>query len=215
MKTITALPPALAGLLPPALQAACAPARLEKGSLLFRLGQRPGWMHYVRSGEVVLERPGLHGGSVVLQRCRQGFVGEASLQSDSYHCDARAVAPAELTRLPIQAVREALASDPAFASRWIGMLNREVRRLRMQSERLSLPRLRDRLLHLIETEDQQGRLALGSSLKSLAAELGVTHEALYRCVASLTKEGRLLRSPDALQLAPALSAPPGGPAPRP
>jgi DNA-binding MarR family transcriptional regulator len=78
--------------------------------------------------------------------------------------------------------------DPAFASRWVGMLNREVKRLRLQCERLSLNRVQDRLQHLLETEGQNGRYHLGSGLKSLADELGVTHGALYRCVADMEKK---------------------------
>lgn len=75
----------------------------------------------------------------------------------------------------------------------LGMLNREVKRLRMQCERLSLHKVQDRLLHLLETEGKQGRYPLGSGLKSLAGELGVTHEALYRCVSELEKKNCLRR----------------------
>lgn len=175
---------------------------MAKGTRLFELGQRPRAMHFVERGEVVLQRVGARGELVVLQRTRHGFVGEASLQSASYHCDARAVAPSVVTRIPIQDIRTALTQDPAFAMRWVGMLNREVRRLRMQCERLSLRRLQDRLLHLLETEGQDGSYPLGAGLKSLAGELGVTHEALYRGVADLEKKGLLLREADSLRLAP-------------
>jgi DNA-binding GntR family transcriptional regulator len=43
-------------------------------------------------------------------------------------------------------------------------------------------------------------LALGSGLKSLAAELGVTHEALYRTVADLERSGILVRRDGNLNL---------------
>jgi hypothetical protein len=58
---------------------------------------------------------------------------------------------------------------------------------------LSLKGVRDRLLHLIESEGQSGSLSLGTGLKSIALELGVTHEALYRTVAGLEKQKILLR----------------------
>ena len=48
-------------------------------------------------------------------------------------------------------------------------------------------------MHLIESEGNKGQLAMGSGLKSLAAELGVTHEALYRTVADLEHSGILVR----------------------
>lgn len=190
---LPALSPELAALLPAGLHAQCETGALAKGTRLFELGQRPRHMHFVESGEVVLERVGAQGEVVVLQRTRHGFVGEASLQSAKYHCDARAVAASVVTRIPVKDIRAALEQDPAFAMRWVGMLNREVRRLRMQCERLSLHRLQDRLLHLIETEGQDGRYPLGAGLKSLAGELGVTHEALYRGVAELERQGLLRR----------------------
>jgi len=99
----------------------------------------------------------------------------------------------------VAALREALATDPAFAGRWIAMLNRELRRLRLQCERLALTRVQDRVLHLLETEGVDGRLAVPAGLKSLAGELGVTHEALYRAVAALEKTGRLVRDGGALR----------------
>jgi DNA-binding IclR family transcriptional regulator len=80
------------------------------------------------------------------------------------------------------------------------MLSREVRRLRMQCERLSLHKVQDRRLHLLETEGKDGQYPLGSGLKSLAGELGVTHEALYRCVASMEKQGILRREDGRLSL---------------
>ena len=150
-------------------------------------------MFYVTRGEVVLQRLGRQGESVVLQRARRGFIGEASLDSARYHCDAVATISGEAVAIPITSIKQALAGDSAFASRWIAMLNREVKRLRAQCERLSLRGVKERLLHLIETEGSEGRLPLGGGLKSMAAELGVSHEALYRAVAELENNGRLRR----------------------
>lgn len=157
-------------------------------------------MFFVVNGEVILERLGVHGESVVLQRTRYGFVGEASLQSTRYHCDGKVVSPSEIVQIPIRQIHAALEADSAFAIRWISMLSREVRRLRMQCERLSLHKVQDRLLHLLETEGKDGQYPLGAGLKSLAGELGVTHEALYRCVADMEKKALLLREDGRLSL---------------
>lgn len=150
-------------------------------------------MLYVTRGEVVLQRLGRQGASVVLQRTRRGFIGEASLDSVRYHCDAVVTMSGEMVAIQIDAIKQALASDSGFAGRWIAMLNQEVKRLRAQCERLSMKGVKERLLHLIETEGSEGRLPLGGGLKSMASELGVTHEALYRAVAELEKKGLLRR----------------------
>jgi CRP-like cAMP-binding protein len=183
----------LQGLLPAALRPLCTRSRSAKGDLLFRQGRKPERMFYVADGEVVLQRAGSHGEKVVLQRARQGFVAEASLQSPRYHCDAVVTVSGTVVSLPIESIRQALRADSAFAMRWIGMLNHELMRLRLRCERLSIKGVRHRLLHLIETEGQGGSLPLGVGLKSMASELGVTHEALYRTVAELEKRGLLRR----------------------
>lgn len=205
-KIFTQLHPELILLLPKDLHAFCVTAVHQKGERLFASGSKPVNMFFVGSGEVILERLGARGGAAVLQRTRHGFVGEASLQSERYHCDGKVIAVSEITQIPIKHVRTAMDSDPAFASRWIAMLNREVKRLRLQCERLSRHKVQDRLIHLLETEGESGKFPLGSGLKSLASELGVTHEALYRCVSGLEKDARLVRASGFLRIPNARSS---------
>ncbi len=194
-----ALPDPLRKLLPAQLLALASQLDLRRGDWLFRQRQHPKNMFYVDTGEVLLQRDGMQGDKVVLQRVRQGFVAEASLQSHCYHCDGLAAAAGTVVSVPIAPLQACLAHDPAFALRWIVMLNVEVRRLRAQCERMSLRGVRARLLHMIEAEGTNGRLAVRSDLKSLAAELAVTHEALYRCLAALEKDGAVVREPGAIR----------------
>lgn len=194
------LPDALAELLPPALHAHCEACLYAKGDRLFLIGSRPVAMYFIEQGEVVLERTGLKGEQTVLQRARRGFVGEASLQSDRYHCDARVLADSRVVRVPVVDMRDAMAADRAFAMRWVAMLNTELRRLRLQCERLTLTRVQDRVVHLLETEGERGRYAVPAGLKSLAGELGVTHEALYRALSQLKKAGSVVHQDGVLQL---------------
>jgi CRP-like cAMP-binding protein len=205
MKTF---PQALKHLLPASLHDQCEAEDVAANTALFLTGEPPRWMFYVLAGEVVLERHGIEGQQACLQRCQSGFVGEASLTSSRYHCDGRTSLHTQVAKVPIQALREALKRDAAFAERWIAMLSREVRQLRLQNERLSLPKVQDRLLHLIETEGTDGRYALTCSVKDLAKQLAVTHEALYRAIARLAKLGRIERGDDFLSQkfeSPALS----------
>jgi CRP-like cAMP-binding protein len=183
----------LQSLLPAALRPLCTRSRHAKGDFLFRQGGRPERMFYVADGEVILQRAGSHGEQVVLQRARQGFVAEASLQSSKYHCDAVVTVSGVIVSLPVESIQQALLADSEFARRWIAMLNHELMRLRLRCERLSMKGVRHRLLHLIATEGQGGKLPMGAGLKTVAADLGVTHEALYRTVAELEKRGVLRR----------------------
>jgi CRP/FNR family transcriptional regulator, dissimilatory nitrate respiration regulator len=198
--SFTQLHPELHALLPHALHAACKTAHFAKGMQLFATGAIPASMFFIVRGEVVLERMGVSGRVTVVQRARHGFVGEASLQSANYHCDGKVVAASDITKIPAALVRVSLASDVAFSSRWVAMLNREVKRLRLQCERMSLGKVQDRLLHLLETEGTAGKYPLGVGVKSLAAELGVSHEALYRCIAAMVRDGHLVKEADHLVL---------------
>ena len=187
------LPMALRQLLPTDLHASCVGGLYRRNERLFLTGQQPQWMFFVVQGEVTLERAGLQGESIIIQRTRHGFVSEASLKVARYHCDALAITDTQVIKVPALALATAMDQDPAFAARWISMLNAEVRRLRLHLERLSMKSVQDRLLHLIQTEGHAGQYAVPSGLKTLAGELGVTHEALYRTIALLQKSGRLLK----------------------
>ena len=81
------------------------------------------------------------------------------------------------------------------------MLNIEVKRLRLHCERLNLKSLKDRILHLINTEGENGEYQVTTGLKSLSSELGVTHEALYRTLAALEKTKTIRRGEGLLALA--------------
>ena len=165
-------------------------------------------MFFIVSGEAILSRIGSHGEPTVLQRCKNGFLSEASLLTDVYHCDAIATHTGQAITIPIKSLRLAL-TDSTFSLKWVRLLSKEIMRLRTQSERLGLKDIRSKLIHLIETEGVQGTLTLQSDLKSLSAEISVTHEALYRAISAMEKEGVLRKDNNTLVLVkknPSLSA---------
>lgn len=185
--------PELTELLPSGLRAVCQEATAPKGARLFTEGKAPKWMFYVTAGEIALIRNGVNGETAYLQRQRRGFVAEASLLSDHYHCNADALLNSALIKVPIPALKDWLGKDAQFSLRWIRMLSAEVRRSRMQNERLALPTIRARLLHLLNTGNQGAVFQVQGSLKLMAQELGVSHEALYRGLAAIEKEGKIFR----------------------
>jgi CRP/FNR family transcriptional regulator, dissimilatory nitrate respiration regulator len=171
---------------------AARPMQRAAGAALFRTGQRPAWMYYVRAGEALMQRVTPDGATVVLQRARRGFIAEASLASTRYHCDGVCRTPCDLLAFPLPALREAIDSDPGTRWAWIGLLSAQARLQRARIERQSLKTIRQRLEHLILAEGSatDGYPLPGTRIQ-LAAELGVTPEALYRCLAALQAEGTL------------------------
>lgn len=185
--------------LPTRLQTALRRLQVAAGDHLFRRGERPNALYFVLAGEIHLVRLSRAGHEIVLQRARRGFVAEASLDQSAYHCDGIARCPTDLLRLPRAAFRSAL-TDETFRSGWIEHLTRELRRARAQAERLSLRSARERIVHYIETEGANGRVELTVTRKDWATELGLTHEALYRALASMRKADELRAAGSALAL---------------
>lgn len=193
------IPQTLLNLLPSKVLVLSKERVLNKGEVLFQQGNKPEILFFIVSGEAVLSRVSSNGETTILQRCKAGFLSEASLLSEKYHCDAYATQSGLAVTIPIQAIRNALMESD-FAIKWVQLLSREIMRLRTQSERLGLKDIKSKLLHLIETEGTKGTLTLQSDFKSLASEIGVTHEALYRTISALEKDGILLKTPNSLQL---------------
>jgi CRP-like cAMP-binding protein len=182
----------------PSLRGAARPVSKPAGASIFLTGQRPQSLFYVASGEAVMSRIDRRGRVLVLQRAVGGFLAEASLSSGRYHCDGFARTHCELLAFPIAALRKAIDADARVRWAWIGMLAGEIRRQRAGAERLALRSVRERLLHWLLTQGTDGRVALRTTRKELAAELGVTHEALYRTIAVLVRAGELADEGDAL-----------------
>ncbi len=177
--------------MPQSLRDAATEQQTKAGERLYAIGDRPQFMLFVTAGELRLTRRAQNGAEVILQRSASGFVAEASLETSRYHCDIVAAQSTRLLRFPIGCFREALREDAAFQAAWMSRLAQEVRKLRAQCERLSLHGAAERIEHYIEAEGQGGRLELRQSRKSWAAELGLTHEALYRALATMVRTGRL------------------------
>jgi CRP-like cAMP-binding protein len=189
-RSVAPLPPAA---LPPGFSARLlAQARgvdAARGERVFRAGERPRVLYFVRAGEVRLERTLPDGAVLVLQRTAFGPLAPASLSSPRYHCDAVCARDSALVAVPSALLRAEIDRNAATRWAWIALLDRELREARAQVERLGLRTVRERLLHYVAERGRDGVLELAGTKRELAAELGVTHEALYRLLAELRASG--------------------------
>lgn len=167
----------------------------ESHQSLFIQGSKPEFLYFLEAGEVQLTRCGQEGETCTLQRIQRGFLAEASLFAEHYHCDAYCSQKSRLSAFPIQAFRQQLGQD-GFYEVWILLLSKEIKRLRNQSQRLALNSARDRILHYIQTEGENGVLALQGSKKEWAAELGLSHETLYRALKRLQNQNKIALNKD-------------------
>jgi CRP-like cAMP-binding protein len=153
-----------------------------QGDTVFRIGDAIAYLYVVVEGRAHLVRHLEGGVSLILQRATApAILAEASLHNDVYHCDAVAETPLKLSLIERRALGARLAEDRELAHAVEVHLAREVQRARLRAEILSVKTVADRLTAWLACHD--GDIPEKGGWKLLAAELGVTPEALYREIA--------------------------------
>jgi CRP/FNR family transcriptional regulator, dissimilatory nitrate respiration regulator len=169
---------------------------LKLGQNLFRAGQRTIGPYQVLGGRVRLARVDRSGRETVLYTAGSGdLIAEASLFSPAYHCDAIASTPAKVRLYPKEAVLAEFKHNPEAARLFMARLARQLMDLRTGMELRNIHSARDRVRHYLglHVGPDGVTIALKGNLKELAAELGLTHEALYRILARMAADGEIKR----------------------
>jgi CRP-like cAMP-binding protein len=182
--------------LPSSIRTAAIERRLRPGQTLFHSGSKSAGFYEVINGTVRLVRVDRSGREAVLQvACAGETVAEASLFSPAYHCDAIAATEAVVRLYPKAALLAELQRDPKIAKSFAAMLARQVMTLRTRLERRNIHSARDRVRHYLTVNvGADGRtVELPGTLKEFAADLGLTHEALYRTLARMEADGEIAR----------------------
>ena len=155
---------------------------LAPGRPLFHGGDPVQEMFLVIAGVVVVSRQTGAGTALVLHRAEAGqILAEASAYSLAYHCDARATVASVVKAVPVARFRARSTADATLADAWAGHLAGAVQAARWRAELRTLRTVAERL---------DAWLAAGHALPEkghrheLAAELGVSREALYRELAA-------------------------------
>lgn len=189
--------------LPAAVRAAGFERALEAGQSLFHQGSRTAGLYEVVSGKVRLARIDRSGREAVLFSATAGdTIAEASLFSPTYHCDAIATTRAVVRLYPKAALLAEFQRSPKVAGAFMAMLSRQIMSLRTSLEQRNIHSARDRIRHYLAVNLQSdGRsVSLPGTLKDLAANLGLTHEALYRALADMQADGEIERLKGKLRL---------------
>jgi CRP-like cAMP-binding protein len=168
---------------------------LARGEALFHQGDAAAAIFLVERGQVALTRHLAHGAAVVVHRARAGeSFAEAALFAERYHCDAIAESATRVAAIPKRPLLAALARDQALAGALMARLARQVQSLRARLEIRAVRPACERVFQALALAATRGRVVLDRPLKELAAEIGLTHEALYRALAALAASGRLERT---------------------
>jgi CRP/FNR family transcriptional regulator, dissimilatory nitrate respiration regulator len=186
-----------------AVRGAAKERTLKAGQTLFRRGNRTSGLYEIVEGEVRLVRVNRAGREAVLHRAMAGeTMAEASLFSASYHCDAIATTDAVVRLYPKAAVLAEFDRNPKAARTFAAVLARQVMTLRTRLEQRNIRGAHDRVRHYLAVNaDADGRtVAPSGTLKDVASELGLTHEALYRTLADMAADGEIERRKGTIRL---------------
>jgi CRP-like cAMP-binding protein len=176
---------------------------LDASEMLFRQGNKAIAIFEVERGRLRLIRHTVDSHSVVLRTVRKGeLFAEAALFARAYQCDAIAVIASRVWVYPKSTLLTAFRSNPVLAERFMAVLSHQVQALCARLEERNIRSARERVLHhLALTAGPDGRtMSLDGTLMDLAAEIGLTHEVLYRTLADLERDGLIARSPRQLAL---------------
>jgi CRP/FNR family transcriptional regulator, dissimilatory nitrate respiration regulator len=186
-----------------AVRQAATERTLRAGQYLFRVGDRTVGLYEIVDGKVRLVRVDRSGREAILQAAGAGDTfAEASLFSPIYHCDAIASTAAVVRLYPRAPLLNELKRDPEAAQAFLEMLARQVMTLRARLEQRKIHSARDRVRHYLAVNaDPNGRtVVLPGTLKSFAAELGLSHEAMYRTLAEMVAKGEIERRNGTIRL---------------
>ncbi len=166
---------------------------LARTGVLFRAGEPVSKLYLLQSGEIRLARPLSHGDSLTIHRFLPGsVVAEASLFASHYHCDAVADRDSNLLCYNRKRVQNQLRSQPGFSERLCAYLSGEIQALRTKLELAHIKSADERLLTWIRLHASPSAVAIDRPLKSIASELGLAHETLYRSLRNL-EDRQLIR----------------------
>jgi len=176
--------------------------RLQAGETLFLTGERITHMFAVLIGRVDLLRHMPDGSAIRLQTAGAGeLLAEASLFSQAYHCDGEGAEQSKLLAFSKPAVLTALEAKPDVALALLGHFAGRLQALRGQAALFAIRSAHERVLAWLLMQPETGDgVRIDRTWKQIAAELGLTHESVYRALARLEREGAIARRGSAVQL---------------
>jgi CRP/FNR family transcriptional regulator len=185
-----------------ALAGACVREAYGKGEMVFYEGQTVTGVYLVAEGCVQLVRMAPSGKEVVIKTCEPGeiFAEAALLKGGTYPVTANVVRESVLYLIPKADFLALLRVDSFRTDFEVGLMMR-VRYLTERIAYLTAHEAGERLFHFLREhygEKDSYRIAIAK--KDIAAEIGVTPEALSRLIRRLAEDGTLKWQGDTVRL---------------
>ena len=182
--------------LPSELNTSATHRELGPGEFLYHRGDPAVSIFAVQRGRLQLFSHTADGKPVPLYVIRPGeCVAEAALFAENYCGDVVAEVASRVAIFPKKAVLTAFHAVPQLADEFMALLTNRFNLLRVRLELRNVLSARERVVQYLLFIAPPGAtgIKLDRPLKSIAEDLGLTHESFYRTLAQLVKEGRIIR----------------------
>ncbi len=167
-----------------------------------RQGDKSIGVFFLTAGRLCMQRVTPDGGMVTLHIVRPGETfAEASLFADRYQCDIIAETDATVWLYPKGELTRRLRENPDSLWELAAGLARSLHRLRLRYELKQIRSAPERVLQFLRLRyDETGVYHAPGTLKEMATELGLTHETLYRALATLERQKHISRADGGLRI---------------
>jgi CRP-like cAMP-binding protein len=163
--------------------------KYAKNDVVFKQGEDTRGLFFVLSGQVNLCRYTESGHVITVHRATaNSLFAEASLFSDRYHCDAQCNTACDIFCIDKAVILKCMDSEPKFSKQFNKLLASQIQNYRQILEILAIKSATDRILVAITAGYLVG------SVIDFASQIGLTHEACYRGLRKLTREGILIQT---------------------
>jgi CRP-like cAMP-binding protein len=176
--------------------------RLTRGEPLFRQGEPATAVFLIARGRLRMIRHLASGDRITIHTGRTGeLFAEGSLFSDVYQCDAIAAEPTRVRACGKAEMLAAINGSPSTMLALLEQVTRSLHHARAMRELRNIRSADDRVLqHLHLSASKDSVVVFDRPLLEVAEDLGLTHEAYYRALATLAHTSAIERTGRTIRL---------------
>jgi CRP/FNR family transcriptional regulator, dissimilatory nitrate respiration regulator len=169
--------------------------RLTNGEPLFRQGEPATAVFLIDRGRLRMIRHLASGDRITIHTGRTGeLFAEGSLFSDVYQCDAIAAEPTQARAFGKAEMLAAINGSPSTMLALLEQVTHSLHHARAMRELRNIRSADNRVMqHLRLSASKDGVVVFDRPLLEVSEGLGLTHEAYYRALSTLTRAGVIKR----------------------
>lgn len=169
----------------------------KKKDTIYREGEYPHALYYLKSGKVKLSKSSDYGKEFITQLCGPGeFLGYlALLENSAFTEEATAIEDSEVALIPIEDFRKLMYSNREVTNNFIKILSKNALEQEERLLKLAYGNVRERVATVIKTlydkygDQNSHKIELSISREELAGYAGIATESLIRTLSDFKTEG--------------------------